>query len=135
MKNKRFGFNALASTLIPSIILLVFHTVHAEGPTPIIHSSELIITVNNNGKKAPQVTVCVGTKENRSLYGLKKTNSDGQVFFSGLPKEPVVITAQGKTGGVEVERIHPWLKIIEISVSARLENQLRCSLGDNSNDG
>lgn len=122
------GFPCLNILLSASLCLLLGTNAHAdEAIKPKLYSSDLIITVRNSETPAPNVTVCVGNEEQRNKYGSKTTNDDGQAFFANLPTDSkVLITASDKRGGVQVERIHPWMKLLEVSVAGALHNDIRC---------
>jgi hypothetical protein len=66
------------------------------------YANSLKVKVFSGGKPATGAFVCLGTKQERALFGLQVVDKDGEFIFETIPEGRVLITANTGVLGKEV---------------------------------
>ena len=60
------------------------------------------VTVFEKGKAVAGATVCIGSKQEKSLFGNYETDSSGKVTIHNLPNGKMLATVNSKAAGAEL---------------------------------
>lgn len=65
-------------------------------------AQSLTVTVFKEGNPLKGATVCVGSKQEKSLFGKSNTDESGKINFKDLPNGKMLVTVNEATAGAEL---------------------------------